>query len=279
MKRTSLIAAVSLILIVNAAVLATVWRNRSGEPEAILHLTERELSLDYDTPEDSSLSLTIQWSMDPASPDWFTAEKLASVGFDLSLPLEAPQAELFYGKMLSRQVYAVVEYEGEGWHHWQEKEEALLQHLRQEVARGEEKREYLQRQQERYEENLQTMSRLFIIDVGRNPQELRQRYPDRSHILIAPALVSIEYTPASHSRREPLRPASISGRVRELLPEELQVPLPLRHQLDPLVQRIKEARSRSDFNRQTVPIPAFEADICYGRRLEPWLSRVAPLME
>ena len=45
MKKYGLIAAIALIVLTNVVVLAGVAYNRSGEPDATVTLTERELNL------------------------------------------------------------------------------------------------------------------------------------------------------------------------------------------------------------------------------------------
>jgi len=56
MKRIGLIAALALIVLTNVIVLATVRHNRSGEPDATVTLTERELRLWSNSKENSAVS-------------------------------------------------------------------------------------------------------------------------------------------------------------------------------------------------------------------------------
>lgn len=56
MKHLSLAAAAGLILLANCVVLIHVARNRSGQPEAEMTLTERELSYHRDS-DDSGVNL------------------------------------------------------------------------------------------------------------------------------------------------------------------------------------------------------------------------------
>ncbi len=52
MRKYGLIFAIALLVIVNIVVLAGVGRNRSGAPDAVLELTERELPMSYRGSED-----------------------------------------------------------------------------------------------------------------------------------------------------------------------------------------------------------------------------------
>ena len=60
MKHASLIAAAALVLLANAFALIHASLNRSGEIEADMVLTERELT-NYADPDDSGVSLTLRW--------------------------------------------------------------------------------------------------------------------------------------------------------------------------------------------------------------------------
>jgi hypothetical protein len=63
-RRHTLIAGLALILLTNAVALLGVYQNRSGEPESMLTLTQRELQQPYGwgmARENSGISLRINW--------------------------------------------------------------------------------------------------------------------------------------------------------------------------------------------------------------------------
>ncbi len=67
MKRYGLIGAIALIVLTNVVVLAGVVYNRSGEPDAVVQLTERELSWlkrwDVTDKEDTGIYLKLKWNL------------------------------------------------------------------------------------------------------------------------------------------------------------------------------------------------------------------------
>ena len=79
-RRRTLLAGIALILAVNAVALAGVAYNRSGEPDSVLRLTERELQASYGwhgSAENSGAALTLRWrvpveeSADSRGPVYF----------------------------------------------------------------------------------------------------------------------------------------------------------------------------------------------------------------
>ena len=88
---------VGLILASNAVALAGVWYNRSGEPQAQLQLSEREIQLPYDSwlrgEENSGLRLQLAWRQADADWSWLDEAKLRELGFapnDLGRSAERP---------------------------------------------------------------------------------------------------------------------------------------------------------------------------------------------
>src|SRR5262249_34231893 len=84
---------IAIVVVVNALMLAGAAVNRSGEPEARVRLTERELRLATPGDRDSGRELildAVDQRVDAAVADaavsegtrWFDAQKLRAVGFD-----------------------------------------------------------------------------------------------------------------------------------------------------------------------------------------------------
>jgi hypothetical protein len=94
---------VGVVILANAVALVGVARNRSGEPEAEVLLTERELPFAPWTDETTGVFLRLEWQRSlPGSKvetPWLDRAKLESLGFDGSVPPEAPGARERYGRM------------------------------------------------------------------------------------------------------------------------------------------------------------------------------------
>src|SRR5207245_4408339 len=105
-------------------------------------LTGREVPIASGEKENSAMSLNLDWFATDTrwdrEPGWFDREKLEEVGFDCSLPLIDPSAELRYGKALPLQGYVVLEFEGDAWRRWLAGQEGAIRELESQVARGEE---------------------------------------------------------------------------------------------------------------------------------------------
>jgi hypothetical protein len=95
------------------------------------------------------------------------------------------------------------------------------------------------------------MPRLFVIDAGRDAEELRRSYTDRARYIIVPAVVQLRYQPDSPNGER------LTGRVQRLLPSMIHVP-----------------------KEHSAPFIGADADISYrvtlryGRRHEPWILSV-----
>src|SRR5688572_6175668 len=94
----------AVVLVMNAAVLASVWMNRRGQPTSLVELTQRELPMQYRTSENSAVFLRLNWHSDlPEPPDrfrrglnWFNRAKLSEIGFATSMPVTEPRAAIHY---------------------------------------------------------------------------------------------------------------------------------------------------------------------------------------
>ena len=85
-RRRWILLAVALVIVSNLVVLIGVARNRSGEPEATVRLTERELGFLHHDPESSGMILGFRLNRDDEA-DWLDRAKLETLGFDCSLPV------------------------------------------------------------------------------------------------------------------------------------------------------------------------------------------------
>jgi hypothetical protein len=249
--RHTLIAGLALILGANAVVLAGVAYNRNGEAGSVLQLTEREFrvpgSWGFDG-ENSGLELALQWRLAPLAPDahdygqggyggqtvWLDQAKLAELGFDMSVPLNRPGAEHHYDKQLPREVLLVLEMDGPA-------HRAAIERAKERASRPKATRA----DADHLTAEMETHSRLFVVDAGLDYGALRGKYPERTRYAIAKGRISLDYWESSVTRH-------VRGYVSELSVSALNVPLHLRNVI-----------KRDGKYAATVP---------FGKRLEPWLA-------
>jgi hypothetical protein len=231
-----------VVVLANLVALASVARNRSGEPEAELWLTERELPRAPWTDESTGVFLRLEWARSwPGSKadwPWFDRAKLEALGFDCGLPADAKDAASHYARVVPREAYVVLELDGEAFGGWVEAREAQVETPPPPGGRGDDPRE--------------TASRLVPIDAGTDPAALRRLHPDRGRRLVVPAVVSPGW-----------RDGSVFGRIRQLRLSQVHVPRDVAKGVPALRERGAAA-------------PRYEVLVRFGRRLEPWAVEARP---
>ena len=285
-------ASIGLLVLTNAVVLAGVAYNRSGEPDVEITLTEREVPVSLGAfrrrDEDTGLALRLRWQSPnmrwrsethESGPAWFDQAKLEALGYDCSIPLSDPDTALYYDRQLPREVYVVLEYEGQAWTAWLKEWERDLVFAAAQVATGKVSQKDLERHRQVYERLPKTSARLMAIDVGNDPVQLRQRYPELHRFIITRAQVRLVLVREGNSATGKPYPAHLRGRVTHLLTEEIHVPYEWQSELT----RITEGKSIyknfwNPFDWQADPKePRYEVTLRYGRRHEPWITAVRPL--
>jgi len=274
-SRATLAAGAALVLLTNAMILGAAAWNRAGEPEAVLQLTERELSLPTERDrEDTSLFLSIvpatrpprtlqlaAWRMHrelPALPlAWLDRDKLRELGFDVALDPSDPRAPGRYEGPDVRAVFLALEYDGEAWASWIATREEEVARLR-----GQADAETLLA----FDRTMR--SRLVPIDASSDPRALRRAHPDTRRVAIVSGLV----------RRVLRQPApgapTLGGDVIDLVVSEVRVPREIGSQLEPLVSAPSTAQEGAVPHWPASVPPRFRAQLAFGRRLEPWLVEV-----
>ncbi len=291
MRKYGLPIAIALLVLVNIVVLAGAARNRSGEPDAVVELTERELPLSAypaaDNRENTGISLRLNWNQYPfygkfyrgqggnSQYDWFDKARLEEIGFDCSMPLTGSKAEIHYEKMLPRKAYAVLEYEGELWQAWLERERTGLSDIAERVKKGTATDKDLKEANNAYERLLKTSSRLFAVDAGKDPVKLRHQYPDRKRFIITAAKVGLHFARPYYKGTEKKEPLKLGGYLSEILVDEIHVPRTMSSILDAILTKA---------GRQAVPVysygfmhdqePSYKVTLYYGKRFEPWVGDV-----
>jgi len=269
------LAAIGILVLSNAFVLAHVAMNRTGEPDAEMQLTARELQYYGSRSDESSVILMLRWQntapeYPPGTgledPGWFDQKKLEELGFDLSVPASSPKAARFYQNLRSRQAYVALEFEGPAWEQWLAKREA---EAATELSYGPQVT-----LPDRISIERQTTPRLVAIDVARDPAELRRKYPDRKRVMILPALVRAMLDPERRtSATAPMRPAFLRGAITRLAIESINVPEPLSRRLDGL----SYSPWTYDGKQVKVVQPPYSVTLRVGSKYDPWVVHVQPL--
>lgn len=274
MHRHRLWWAAALVLASNLAAWGFAALNRSGEPEAILELTERELRLPAKQADNTALALelVLERPRDPRDPrrpeppreaGWFDRAKLESIGFDCTMPV-TKENERYYRERPPRSTYAVLEYDGDGWRRQVEASAAEPPEPAAAPAGtggapqpGTSRRTALDPLRD---------SHLAVIDVGNEPSALRARYPDRRRIAIVEATAVLQFV--SNAGQPPF----LTGRVTSVLPGEINVPREWQRLLESL---------QTEGAPTTWPPPSqeprYRVTVKWGRHLEPWIADVQPL--
>ena len=223
MRAASLVAAAATVLVANAFVLFHAQTNRSGSSDSELVLSERELTqIPMPNDDDSGIGLQMQWTSPFVRDEagFLDGGKLRRLGFNLNQDAEQP-----------RRVYAAIEYAGPAW-------AAFVAKRRESDTLGQ------------LEPN--RMSQLVPIDADLDPAPLRAKYPDRSKILVMPAVVSISGNTRNNAR--------IQGRIFPAN-RDIHVPRPFADQIRKL--------GRNDSH--------FRIRLRFGKSFEPWVVGVEPL--
>jgi hypothetical protein len=209
MTRVAVPAFIALFTVV-AYVAAAGW-NRSGEARLVITLTERELQLSSTgagSDEDPGLRLRVTYDA-PHEPldarNWLPETRLRELGFTMNVPAGAPQAVYTYDRVPPRLAWVAFEYDGPQWH--------------------ERERRRQLREPERFPRP-GVWSRLVPVDAALDFDMLKRRYPERH--LIMRGILGLSYLAASDGG--PL----LYGRLIEVVPQHVAVPLPFRSLLDGL---------------------------------------------
>jgi hypothetical protein len=262
-----------LVLAVNVVVLAGVAWNRSGEPEARLLLSERELQSErYDwlgRSENSGRSLQLRWRIKGQTHElfslwggswrgpWLERDQLSDIGFtDSELAID-PQRR--FRVVPARQAWVAFELDGPAYAAARELSKSELEAAQAAslAARGDrDTSEQLQEAQRNWTQERTRASRLFAIDVDRDHDALRSRYSDRSRYLIVRASIEVGFSGGGQS------PERVYGYIDRLHLADVHVPRDWHREVDE-VARMHEGLS---------PAVGFEAVVVFGRRLEPWIE-------
>jgi hypothetical protein len=235
-----------LIVVTNVVMLGSVVANRSGEPDATLLLTERELHLERGSDRDSAQKMqlvTEAWGSYPTGPSaekWLTRDKLATLG----ITCRTPAARVGLRPCgLGRRVFAVYEYDGPAWQSYSD------DLLRAESPAS--TREAAQKQ-------VKFGSRLIALDASVDRVALRRAYPDARRYLILPVDVMAWLT-VNPPSTAPVVSSAFSPVMTRLI-----VPARFRDRLSTL--------TASDWLLSKEP--RYAVKLAVGRHLEPWILAI-----
>jgi hypothetical protein len=265
MRRTGLWWAAALVVASNLGAWGFAALNRSGEPEAVLELTERELRLPAKQADNTALTLSLVFERPraagplrpPREPGWFDRAKLQSIGFDCSTPVTPQNVSRYMTP--PRSTYAVLEYEGEAWRR------QMAEPLPEPGQAGEVRADGTHRMTVPAEslEDRPRESRLVVIDVGNDPARLREQYPDRRRVAIVEATAELRFV------NNPGQAPFLAGRVMTVLPGEINVPRQWLTLLEGLQTEPKVAVWPPPLHD-----PRYRVTVKWGRNLEPWIADV-----
>jgi|TARA_A100001518_G_C1201136_1_gene44663 hypothetical protein len=253
MKRSAWLA-LSVVLLSNAVALGGVWYNRSGEPEAQLLLSERELQRVYAgwlrDEDDGVLRLQLSWQRpgDGWQLPWLDKAKLRELGFSAT-------DEQALNRQAAREAWLVLELDGSLYRRQVEQARQALAAAEAELNAKPEsevlRQERDDRQRRLHFVELQA-SRLMLVDAGVDAQVLRQRWPDRQRqVLLAGSI-------------EPYRHGAEVGYGATIRLENDRLSVP--HAYRELARGWERSYEQTGFKAQI--------EVAFGRRHEPWVLSI-----
>lgn len=244
-KHVSLLAAVGVVLVANGFALMHAARNRMGEPDAEIVLTQRELSY-FPGSDNTGVELHLIESnrgryffgssaSDPAN-NWMDESKLRSLGFDCRILPANPAAVDFYRRQRPRSVFLALEYDGPAFQRYLEQSRKST--TPEEAARR---------------------SHLVPIDAATDYTALRKLHADRRNVLVVPAVIGVALLYATRGDAvQPAHPDELTGFIVDM-PRTIHVPLPWSGKF------------------RAIPNPAkasYRVHLRYGRLLDPQVTGV-----
>jgi Domain of unknown function (DUF4824) len=260
-KNISLAGGVAIIVVANAFALIHAARNRAGSPDGELTLSNRELTYSSSpSDEDSEVTLDLGWLTGEdvswmgygSSPKWLDQEKLQRLGFDCRVNPSAEAALRFYDRQRPRRAFVALEYDGPAWRNW------LAAYNRAAEERAKRGSGVVQNQ-------TPDQTHLVAIDADVDARALRARNPNRSNVIIMPAVVAIglEPYPDPGRKSDPKTPVRIVGRIRPLA-SSIHVPRPLS-------EGFQHRDQGKNLNARAL---SYTVRVRYGSLLEPWVTGV-----
>lgn len=267
-----------VLLAANIIALLGVVSNRSGNPETLIELTERELRLPYKVREENSgLALRLVWRIigededylsygNWGSPVWLNAQKLTELGFSIDDTVSSEETPQREKEPLPKEVFIVLEYNGKAYQEAVKRAEGVLENVEDSLKVNREDKEFRDRfksAKERLERERTSESRLFAIDAGLDASKLRERYSDRAQFIITPGVARLTYH-FNKKKREAV------GYISKISVENIYVSLKHRTVFDTILAQDKS-------RQYELEAPRYLVELAYGSRFEPWIRAVHKL--
>jgi hypothetical protein len=251
-------AAAAVLLTTFGGQLALAAWNRGGET-ARLVLDDGSVELPWIGSHEEGEALFLH--LDPEAPE-LALDELAPLGFPVEA-MERESGEEARLDVLPRSLWMVIDTTPEAWRRHLDRRQAEIERMeRSEVG------------EERVEAQRATLDTLrtgppwaVISAVGTDPAQLRRQHPDRARQAVVPGSVD---------PRRPWHGASWRGTPRPAV-TSIAVPPALHRTVRRLVGAADRRRRAPDV--EAVAAPRFRAVVAWGRRHEPWLVAVEPLIE
>jgi hypothetical protein len=226
MRTALVVAAASLVLVVNGWSVWQAARNRTEARGGTLLLTGREVRPQTMPVESSVTVLRLSWRTEGSGaersrpPAWLDTNKLAELGFDCGVPLSSPEARRHYDSVPSRRVFLALEYQADTG--------------------------------DKAEKPGRANTGLVVVDAARDPQQLRQRHPDPQQHAICRGIVRLAVR--WHDRNgTALGTPVLEAWVQGLCPSELSVSRPTNRALLALHRTAAEFSARVHWGRNYEP--------------------------
>jgi hypothetical protein len=277
MKRRYLYGALALVILVNALVLTGVAYNRSGVPDALVTLTERELPLasTFYRRENSGVSLWLNVNPDIEERTWFDEKKLAELGFFVERMEDSDNRDVY--RVLPKKALVVLEYNGEAWQRFRQRQLDEIAALPLKQQQGKLTPETAARQKQEKLFQLTVASRLFAVDAGLDAGDLRRRYADKGRYIIVPAQVRMQVDwRAAKGGKDKKR---LRGRIQKILVDQIHVPLPFHASLESLPGKTYIHPGYTYYNSKAPAKVRYQVVVAFGQRLEPWIKAVEKIDE
>lgn len=209
-----MLAAAIIVVLANGLALLHAGRNRAGQPDAEVVLTQHELRLVHHA-DNSGVTLFLNFAFidpDPRGAEtWLDPAKLSSLGFNCGVDASDKAAD-FYNRQVPRTAFVALELDGPASRLWHERHPEIP-----------------------------GASRLIPIDAAPDPVQLRTRHPDRHSVIILPAVIRISLLNAFPARG---RKARVIGSI-DKVPTAIHVPQPFSARLRTLSTATRPAYSVS----------------------------------
>lgn len=240
MKRLAVLAAAAVVVATHAWTHVSISRNRAEARGGRVELTERELRLPRESGESTALFLELEWVAAAGARDrrdtapWLNPAKLNELGFDCRVPVTQPDARDFYRAQMTALVFLVLELQSQGG--------------------------------EATPPNQEMRTRLVAVDAGRDPDRLREKFPDTTRHMITRGLVRLVFRDRAERTGEPLAQPRVEGRIAAVLPGQIFVAPPHNKVLAGLLGRDRAERDPPGGE------PRYAVTVSWGEDYQPWIS-------